>query len=113
MRQVGQRAELALELVDLLDVRVGDRLERHLLAALDVVGLVDHAHATGADPPYHLVPIDGAGDLLHRSGPDATPTIRRAGAARAGSSGRPWRESRSAGRVAGARGPAGTSMRAA
>src|SRR4051812_7120691 len=66
MRQVGQGAELALELVDLLDVGVGDRLERDLLAALDVVGLVHHAHATGANPPHHLVAIDGAGDLLHR-----------------------------------------------
>jgi hypothetical protein len=32
VRQVGERAELALELVDLLDVGVGDGLERDLLA---------------------------------------------------------------------------------
>jgi len=39
MRQVGERAELALELVDLLDVGIGDRLQRDLLAAFEVVGL--------------------------------------------------------------------------
>ena len=65
MAQIGQTSELALELVDLLDVGIGDRLERDLLAALLVVSLVHDTHSAGADSPHDVVPAGASRFLDH------------------------------------------------
>lgn len=55
VREIGEAAELALELVDLLDVGIGDGLERDPLAALPILGLIDHPHAACTDAADHLI----------------------------------------------------------
>ena len=65
MREVGEHAELALELIDLLDVGTDDRLERDLLSALLVLGLVHDAHAAGADSTQDLIPLGRVRSLDH------------------------------------------------
>ena len=59
MTQIGERAELALELIDLFDVRIVDRLERDPLVALLVLGLVHDAHAARTDAPQDLISVRG------------------------------------------------------
>jgi hypothetical protein len=65
MREVGEAAELALELVDLLDVGVRDGLERDTLTALAVLRFIDHSHAPRADAADHLVSPRGERALEH------------------------------------------------
>ena len=50
IRKVGQQAELALEAIECARLDLGQRLERDLHVAHAVQGLVDDAHAAGAQP---------------------------------------------------------------
>jgi hypothetical protein len=57
MADVGQLAELALELVEGGGVAVAQGLERHGAGALAVVGLIHDAHPAGAEAPDELEPV--------------------------------------------------------
>ena len=62
MRDVGERAELALEAHQRRGVDVAQRLERHDLVALAIERLIDDAHAAGAEAALDDEAI-GAGEL--------------------------------------------------
>jgi hypothetical protein len=56
MREIGERAELVLEVVEQVRVERAQRLERHDHVAFAIARFVDHAHAALTEGPAYLEP---------------------------------------------------------